>query len=170
MVIMDIEGYAKRALRKDPSNEIGLEAQLASRILEIKHISSDRAHEIATAVICEAKATLHTEGDVLCPTFSGVAMGEFGVGSRGTGDFYVHSKLGEVIGKTDAVVDSSQLDDSGVVKIGDEYLVVTIDGIHSRLSDFPFLSGFHVARAALRDVYSMGARPLAMLSDIHIAD
>jgi len=67
-------------------------------------------------------------------------------------------------------VDSSQLDDSGVVKIGENYLVVTIDGIHSRLSDFPFLSGFHVARAALRDVYSMGARPLAMLSDIHVAD
>jgi hydrogenase expression/formation protein len=97
-------------------------------------------------------------------------MGEFGVGSRGTGDFYVHAKLGEVIGQTGAVVDSSQLDDSGVVKIGDDYLVVTIDGLHSRLSDFPFLSGFHVARAALRDVYSMGARPLAMLSDIHIAD
>ena len=86
-------------------------------------------------------------------------MGEFGVGSRGVGDFYVHAKLGEVIGKTGAVVDSSQLDDSGVVKIGENYLVVTIDGIHSRLSDFPFLSGFHVARAALRDVYSMGARP-----------
>jgi len=97
-------------------------------------------------------------------------MGEFGVGSRGTGDFYVHSKLGEVIGKTGAVVDSSQLDDSGVVKIGEDYLVVTIDGIHSRLSDFPFLSGFHVARAALRDIYAMGARPLAMLSDIHVAD
>ncbi|MDK2911918.1 MAG: hydrogenase expression/formation protein, partial [Methanolobus sp.] len=46
----------------------------------------------------------------------------------------------------------------------------TIDGIHSRLSDFPFLAGFHVARAALRDVYVMGARPVAMLSDIHVAD
>ena len=115
---MDIEGYAKRALKKDPSNETGLEEQLASRILEIKSISSKRAHEIAAAVICEAKATLHTKGDVLSPTISGVAMGEFGVGSRGTGDFYVHSKLGEVIGNTGAVVDSSQLDDSGVVKIG----------------------------------------------------
>ena len=170
MVYMDIEGYAKRALRKDPSNEAGLEVQLASRILEIKDISPERAHEIAAAVVCEAKATLNVEGDVLSPTFSGVSMGEFGVGSRGTGDFYVHSKLGEVIGQTGAVVDSSQLDDSGVVKIGDEYLVVTVDGIHSRLSDFPFLSGFHVARAALRDIYSMGSRPLAMLSDIHIAD
>lgn len=167
---MDIEGYAKRALMKDPSNEEGLELQLASRILEIKNINPERAREIAAAVICEAKATLNVEGDVLSPTFSGVSMGEFGVGSRGTGDFYVHAKLGEVIGQTGAVVDSSQLDDSGVVKVGDNYLVVTIDGIHSRLSDFPFLSGFHVARAALRDVYSMGARPLAMLSDIHIAD
>lgn len=170
MVIMDIEGYVKRALRKDPSNEAGIEVQLASRILEIKTISPERAREIANAVVCEAKATLNMEGDVLSPTLSGVSMGEFGVGSRGIGDFYVHSKLGEVIGHTGAVVDSAQLDDSGVVKIGDDYLVVTVDGLHSRLSDFPFLSGFHVARAALRDVYSMGARPLAMLSDIHIAD
>lgn len=167
---MDIEGYAKRALRKDPSNEVGLKEQLASRILEIKDISSERAHEIVAAVINEAKATLNVEGDLLSPTLSGVSMGQFGVGSRGTGDFYVHSKLGEVIGQTGAFVDSSQLDDSGVVKFGDDYLVVTIDGIHSRLSEFPFLSGFHVARAALRDVYSMGARPLAMFSDIHIAD
>ena len=119
MVNMDIEGYAKRALRKDPSNEAEIEVQLASRILEIKDISPERAHEIAAAVICEAKATLNVEGDVLSPTFSGVSMGEFGVGSRGTGDFYVHAKLGEVIGQTGAVVDSSQLDDSGVVKIGD---------------------------------------------------
>ncbi len=167
---MDIEGYAKRALRKDLSNEVGLKAQLASRILEIKDINSERVHEIVAAVVNEAKATLNVEGDVLSPTLSGVSMGEFGVGSRGTGDFYVHSKLGEVIGQTGAFVDSSQLDDSGVIKFGDDYLVVTIDGIHSRLSDFPFLSGFHVARAALRDVYSMGARPLAMFSDIHIAD
>ena len=170
MVNMDIEGYAKRALRKNPSNEVGIKSQLALRILEIKDISSEHAHDIVAAVINEAKATLNVEGDVLSPTLSGVSMGEFGVGSRGTGDFYVHSKLGEVIGQTGAFVDSSQLDDSGVIKFGDNYLVVTIDGIHSRLSEFPFLSGFHVARAALRDVYSMGARPLAMLSDIHIAD
>jgi hydrogenase expression/formation protein len=53
---------------------------------------------------------------------------------------------------------------------GGDYLIVTIDGIHSRLSDFPFLAGFHVARASLRDVYVMGSRPLALLSDIHVAD
>ncbi|MDD3043815.1 MAG: AIR synthase-related protein, partial [Methanosarcinaceae archaeon] len=145
--------------------------KLAERILEIKTISPESARQIAGAVVTEAKATLDVKGDVLESTLSGVSMGQFGVGSRGTGDFYVHSKLGEVIGKTGAVVDSSQLDDSGVVQLEDgSFLVLTNDGIHSRLSDFPFLSGFHVARAALRDVYSMGARPLAMLSDIHVAD
>jgi hydrogenase expression/formation protein len=169
---MDIEGYAKRGLtRRDPD----LEQKLTDRILEIKDISRQRARDIASATIVEARATLRPAGEILAPITSGVTMGEFGVGSRGAGDFYAHEKIAEVIGKTDAIVDSSHLDDSGVVHISgqedqDRYVVLNIDGIHSRLSDFPFLAGFHVARAALRDIYVMGARPVAMLSDIHIAD
>jgi len=164
---MDIEGYAKRGLiRGDRS----LKEKLANRILEIKNISRYHADEIANAVIAEAKATLDPKGDILKPINSGVTMGDFGVGSRGMGDFYTHEKIAQVIGKTSAIVDSSHLDDSGVVRADGKYLVVTIDGMHSRLSDFPFLAGFHVARAALRDVYVMGARPVAMLSDIHVAD
>jgi len=164
---MDIEGYAKRGLiRGDKS----IKEKLADRILEIKNISRYHAEEIANAVIVEAKATLDPKGDILKPINSGVTMGDFGVGSRGMGDFYTHEKIAQVIGKTSAIVDSSHLDDSGVVRADGKYLVVTIDGMHSRLSDFPFLAGFHVARAALRDVYVMGARPLAMLSDIHVAD
>ena len=164
---MDIEGYAKRGLlRKDKL----LKEKLAERILEIKNISQKHANEIAGAVIIEAKATLDPKGEILKPISSGVTMGDFGVGSRGMGDFYTHEKIAQVIGKTSAVVDSSHLDDSGVVRVRGEYLVVTIDGMHSRLSDFPFLAGFHVARAAIRDVYVMGARPVAMLSDIHVAD
>jgi len=164
---MDIEGYAKRGILR---NDRGLEEKLADRILEIKNISHKDALEIASAVIVEAKATLKPEGELLSPTTSGVTMGEFGVGSRGLGDFYTHEKIAEVIGRTSAVVDSSHLDDSGVVRAGGQYVVVTIDGMHSRLSDFPFLAGFPVARAALRDIYVMGARPVAMLSDIHVAD
>jgi hydrogenase expression/formation protein len=164
---MDIEGYAKRGLiRRDKS----LKEKLADRILEIKNISRYHAQELANAVIFEAKATLDLKGDILKPIHSGVTMGDFGVGSRGMGDFYTHEKIAQVIGKTSAVVDSSHLDDSGVVHADGKYLVVTIDGMHSRLSDFPFLAGFHVARAALRDVYVMGAQPVAMLSDIHVAD
>lgn len=164
---MDLEGYAKRGILR---NEKALEEKLADRILEIKKISRKHAQEIASAVIVEAKATIKPGGELLTPTISGVTMGDFGVGSRGMGDFYTHEKIAEVIGRTSAVVDSSHLDDSGVVRAGGQYLVVTIDGMHSRLSDFPFLAGFHVARAALRDIYVMGARPVAMLSDIHVAD
>ncbi len=164
---MDLEGYAKRGILR---NDKALEDKLADRILEIKKISRKHAQEIAKAVIVEAKATIKPRGELLEPTTSGVTMGEFGVGSRGMGDFYTHEKIAGVIGRTSAVVDSSHLDDSGVVRAGGKYLVVTIDGMHSRLSDFPFLAGFHVARAALRDIYVMGARPVAMLSDIHVAD
>jgi hydrogenase expression/formation protein len=164
---MDLEGYAKRGLLRNDKN---LAKKLAERILEIKNISQKHAGEIANAVIVEAKATINPQGELLKPLSSGVTMGEFGVGSRGSGDFYTHEKIAEVIGKTSAIVDSSHLDDSGVVRAGGQFLVVTIDGMHSRLSDFPFLAGFHVARAALRDVYVMGARPVAMLSDIHVAD
>jgi hydrogenase expression/formation protein len=42
--------------------------------------------------------------------------------------------------------------------------------MHSRLSDFPFLAGFHVTRATLRDAYVMGAKPIMLFSDIHVAD
>ncbi|MDO8727352.1 MAG: AIR synthase-related protein [Candidatus Methanoperedens sp.] len=164
---MDLEGYAKRGILR---NDKDLNEKLADRILEIKKISRKHALEIAGAIIVEAKATLKPDGELLSPTTSGVTMGEFGVGSRGLGDFYTHEKIAEVIGRTSAVVDSSHLDDSGVVRAGGQYVVVTIDGMHSRLSDFPFLAGFHVARAALRDIYVMGARPVAMLSDIHVAD
>ncbi|WP_321429990.1 AIR synthase-related protein [uncultured Methanolobus sp.] len=165
---MDIEGYAKRGLT---NNESDLEDKLTARILEVKKTNPEHARKLAQATITEAKATLVLKGDVLEPTVSGVTMGEFGVGSRGLGDFYTHEKIAEVIGKTKAVVDTTHLDDSGVVKSdGGEYVILTVDGMHSRLSDYSFLAGFHVARAALRDVYVMGARPVAMLSDIHVAD
>jgi len=169
---MDIEGYAKRALLSGES-EGQIEERLALRIREIKgkNVTEQHSKELAHAVMVEANATLELKGDILEPVTSGITMGQFGVGSRGLGDFHTHEQIARVIGKTSAEVDSTHLDDSGVVKSGSgEYLVLTVDGIHSRLSDYPFLAGFHVARAALRDIYAMGARPLAMLSDIHVAD
>ena len=164
---MDIEGYAKRGLRKgDPD----LLEKLTDHILEIKDISRESAGKLAGAVIEEARVTLDVKDDVIASQPCGVTMGAFGVGSRGRGDFYAHRKIAEVIGKTNAVCDSSQMDDSGVVRAGGQYVVVTVDGMHSRLSDFPFLAGFHCTRASLRDLYVMGAKPVALFSDIHIAD
>lgn len=166
---MDLEGFAKRGLgRSDPN----VESKLAEMILEVKgeRITKDYAEKLARAVLEEARATLDPKGDVFDLQDSGVTMGDFGVGSRGLGDFYAHEKIAEVIGETDAVVDSRQLDDSGAVEAEGKYLVLSVDGMHSRLSDYPFLAGFHVTRATLRDVYVMRARPVAMFSDIHLAD
>jgi hydrogenase expression/formation protein len=164
---MDLEGFAKRGLAKD-DREIGF--KLKALIREVKDISEDQADKLAEAVLEEARTTLNPRGEVFALQNSGVTMGDFGVGSRGSGDFYTHTKIAEVIGRTGAVVDSTELDDSGVVKAGESYIVGTVDGMHSRLSDYPFLAGFHVTRAALRDIYVMGAKPVALLSDIHLAD
>ncbi|WNY26864.1 AIR synthase-related protein [Methanolapillus ohkumae] len=174
---MDLEGYAKQLILK---NKADAESELKKRILEIKDISENDAKKIAAAVLEETNFTLNFKEDILTFQKADVSVGNFGVGSRGIGDFYVHGKIGEVIGKTEAVLDASNLDDSGVVSfplssplsnpLSNPFLVLTVDGMHSRLSAFPFLAGFHVARAALRDIYVMGAKPLAMLSDIHVAD
>lgn len=172
---MDLEGHAKRLYRAGrPRNDIVEEVALL--ISDVKKTSRTFSLKMAEAIVTEVESSLiiQDSGGVFYYEPSGVSMGNFGVGSRGLGDFYVHRKLSDVIGKTTAVIDSSNMDDSGVVsysKFNDsEFVVVTVDGIHSRLSSFPFLSGFHAARAALRDIYTMGSRPIAMLSDIHMAD
>ena len=120
------------------------------------------AEHFANAVITEVKNTSNLTTDLLTCTQADVAMGEFGVGSRGTGDFYAHRKIADIIGKTGANVGVDEMDDAGVVEAGGRYIICTVDGMHSRLSDFPFLAGFHVTRATLRDCYVMGARPVML--------
>lgn len=166
---MDLEGYAKRALRRGENHD-NILRKLIERIIEIKDVSRDKSSILAKAVLEEAEVTLHPNNDIISFSASGITMGEFGIGSRGHGDFYAHQKIAEIIGDTSALIDSSQLDDSGVVSVDGKYIVLTVDGMHSRLSDFPFLAGFHVTRAALRDIYVMGARPIMLFSDIHLAD
>ncbi len=165
---VDIEGYARRMLEKKSEDEV--RCRLARRIAEIKGWNFDNALEWADAVILEVR-NAYSKSDYLLEYWkSGVKMGEFGVGSRGKGDFYVHSKIAEVIGRSDAVISSKDLDDAGVVARSGLYISVAVDGIHSRLSEFPFIAGFHVTRAAMRDVYVMGTEPVAVFSDIHVAD
>ncbi|HXY88338.1 MAG TPA: AIR synthase-related protein [Candidatus Acidoferrales bacterium] len=160
---MDLEEYAKRALKRGQKRE-DIENTLADRIQEIRQSSRESALLLSKAVVDEANFTARDEKK------SGVTMGKFGVGSRGSGDFYIHEKIADIIGNTSAIIGSDQLDDSGVVKAYDKYIVITVDGMHSRLSDYPFLAGFHVTRASLRDIFVMGAEPIALFSDIHLAD
>ena len=138
---------------------------------------------MAESVIDEVKTTMelnNTEDeflrDIITVPKANVGMGKMGVGSRGAGDFFVHRKIAEIVKSTkvQSVVDPNAQDDGGVVKVpapGDDvYITTAVDGIHSRLSEYPFLGGFHVTRATLRDVCVMGADPVAILSDLHLAD
>ncbi len=165
---MDLEGYARRLLERLSEEEV--REKLVERIVEIKGWDRERAERWAEAVIVEVRNAYSKTDPVLDYYRSGVKMGEFGVGSRGRGDFYVHEKIAEMISSSGSVISSKDLDDAGVVRVGNLYISVAVDGIHSRLSEFPFIAGFHVTRAAMRDVYVMGAKPIAVFSDIHVAD
>jgi hydrogenase expression/formation protein len=170
---MDLEGFVRRRIVKGIDEAEILHA-LDGTLQEFKDWSSEKRLEFSKAVIDEVKITEQGIEDPFLKMLieypkTGVSMGEFGVGSRGEGDFFVHRNLAEII-KTDALVDATQQDDAGVVAGEGKYVTVAIDGMHSRLSDFPYLAGFHVARAALRDVYVMGSRPVALISDLHLAD
>ncbi|WP_319378377.1 AIR synthase-related protein [uncultured Methanocorpusculum sp.] len=166
---MDVEGFVRRSMLKDISEE-DIEKLLQERILDIKNIDEGFAREFARAVIEEVKVTSGLNGDLFEYEHAGVSMGEFGVGSRGSGDFYAHRKIAHVIGSTSVEVGVDQMDDGGVVEANGQYIITTVDGMHSRLSDFPYLAGFHATRATLRDVYVMGAKPVGLISDVHIAD
>ncbi|MBZ9571089.1 hypothetical protein KQY27_06000 [Methanobrevibacter sp. TMH8] len=188
---MDIEGFIRDKLAKqnkslNKEEEKSLEGILANRIMEYKNINHDNAILMAKSVIDEVQTTLDIQNsddeflkELIAIPKADIAMGEMGVGSRGAGDFFVHRKIAEIVASTNSssLVNPEAQDDGGVVKspVGSEddnevYITTAVDGIHSRLSEYPFLGGFHVARASLRDVCVMGAEPVAIISDIHLAD
>jgi len=178
---MDIEGFVRTRINDYDYDELA--DILAVRIREYKNINEENSVEMAKAVIDEVSTTLKLQesNDTFLKELTNVnranvLMGEMGVGSRGAGDFFVHRKIAEIVSSTNtqSLVNPSEQDDGGVVKAdisNDEvYITTAVDGIHSRLSEYPFLGGFHVTRATLRDVCVMGADPVAILSDVHLAD
>lgn len=178
---MDMEGYVRQRLNNYDEND--LKDLLSQRIREYKNISQDKSLLMAESVIDEVKTTLNLKNsddtflkEIIEVPKADIAMGEMGVGSRGAGDFFVHRKIAEIVSSTNtsSLVNPSEQDDGGVVKANspnDElYITTAVDGIHSRLSEYPFLGGFHVTRATLRDICVMGADPVSILSDVHLAD
>jgi hydrogenase expression/formation protein len=173
---MDLEGFARRKILEGAEKDDVVKS-LAELVAEFKEWEADRLHDFSDAIYEEIKTSLGFKKindpflrRVLDYPRTGVSMGEFGVGSRGVGDFKVHRDIAEIVGGIGALIGPSEQDDAGVVKGGGRYVTVAVDGIHSRLSEFPFLAGFQAARAALRDVFVMGSRPVAVLSDLHLAD
>jgi len=164
---MDLEEIARRFFReKLPDEEIirrlkalGVDGDFASALL--KEI---RNSELLPGLNGEIRELINFQ-----PT--GLEAGASGMGSRGEGDFIIHHSIAQVAGGRGAVVGPRGQDDGGVVRLSEgKFLVVSVDGLHSRLGHFPFLAGFHVARACIRDVLVMGAEPVALFSDVHLAD
>ncbi len=159
----EVEEWLKRLVRiwKSDWSDEKVEEFVSAVLDEVRHVR--RAHELEGEL-----------GRLLEPPSSGVTMGEMGVGSRGEGDFFVHELLTKLAARTSkgALVSPEERDDAGATEIreGERVIVSAVDGMHSRLSEFPFLAGFHATRAAMRDVLVNGARAVGVLVDLHLAD
>ena len=175
--MVDLEGLVRKKLKEGLSDSEILNL-LTETIRYYKKISQQKASSFAKAIFDEIKTTFETQSltdhflrELIEYPKANISMGEIGVGSRGEGDFFIHRKIAKLVSENKSmVIGPKAQDDAGVVKAGPYYIAVTVDGTHSRLSEYPFLAGFHVARAALRDIYVMGGKPIAMLTDLHLAD
>ena len=170
------------------------EAQILERIVQeyqdFKEIDDYTALNLAKAILEEcqksdiSKVSIPFIREILNINKANVSVGKQGVGCRGSGDFFVHKLIAE-LSETEAkaFLAPKSLDDAGAVRLQDIrgfrnsqfdekslIIVSKMEGIHSRLSDFPFICGFHVTRACLRDLYVKGARPISIMIDTHLGD
>ncbi|MCY0859054.1 MAG: AIR synthase-related protein [Sulfolobaceae archaeon] len=154
---MDLEGIAKKLL----PDEEAIRKKLKEEIEFYKGTHYPLTDKLIEAIIKEVKSEVNAKGLLFEYFKTGAKAGDSGLGSRGTGDFLIHNYLFNLSGRP-----LYTFDDAGVAK----NVVVSIDGIHSRLSYFPFLAGFHVTKATLRDIMTKGAEPLGIIIDIHLSD
>jgi hydrogenase expression/formation protein len=183
--LSDLEGLTRRLLIQNKTDEEILN-RLVQEYLDFKDIGREQAYKFAKAILTECKKSDISKvsepfiKDLLGINKAGVTVGKQGVGCRGVGDFFVHKLLASLSEtETQAFLSPTSLDDAGAVRLSDvsnlndtnDIIIVSkMEGIHSRLSDFPFICGFHVTRACLRDLYVKGAEPISIMIDVHLAD
>lgn len=185
----DLEGLTRRLIQKGKSDEEILK-RLIQEYSDFKDINENVAMRFARAILEECrKSDVSLVSDpfinlILEFEKSNITIGRQGVGCRGVGDFFIHKLLGEVSEtENKPYLSPKSLDDAGAILVSEiknifnkpvknEDLIVVskMEGIHSRLSDFPFICGFHVTRAALRDLYVKGSKPISIMIDAHLGD
>ncbi len=159
----DLEGLTRNLIRKGYSEEQIVE-RLVEEYLDFKEITKEKAKILARAVLEECKnSDTSSIGNpfikrLLTINEANITVGKQGVGCRGAGDFFVH-KLIASLSETEKIpfLSPQSLDDAGAVRLKDManlggmsegmedlFIVSKMEGIHSRLSDFPFICGFHV--------------------------
>jgi len=187
--LSDLEGLTRNLIKKGYSEQQILE-RIVKEYHDFKDIDNSLAMKFAKAIFEECrKSDIRSVSepfvkDLLDINKANVSIGKQGVGCRGAGDFFVHKLITE-LSETEykAFLSPTSLDDAGAVrmidikdfkdqlyKLEDLIIVSKMEGIHSRLSDFPFICGFHVTRAALRDLYVKGAKPISIMIDTHLGD
>jgi hydrogenase expression/formation protein len=187
--LSDLEGLTRNLITKGYSDQQILE-RLVLEYHDYKDLDENLARKYAKAVLEEChKSDIGSLKDsfikgLLDVNRANVTIGKQGVGCRGAGDFFVHKLITE-LSETDKkpFLAPTSLDDAGAIrlsslsgfdgkKVGHYDLIIAskMEGIHSRLSDFPFICGFHVTRAALRDLYVKGAKPISIMVDVHLGD
>jgi hydrogenase expression/formation protein len=185
----DLEGLTRRLIKKGYTEQQIIN-RLVQEYLDFKDIDENSAVKLANAILEECqKSDISSVSnpfikELLEINLANVTIGKQGVGCRGAGDFFVH-KLIANLSETEvqAYLAPSSLDDAGAVLLRDikgfknesydtQNLIIVskMEGIHSRLSDFPFICGFHVTRACLRDLYVKGAKPISIMIDTHLGD
>ncbi|MFX1512784.1 MAG: AIR synthase related protein [Promethearchaeota archaeon] len=176
----DLEGITLKLL-KVGKNESEIIEYLQGQIEFYKGEDYQISKSMAKAILSEVRKSRQKRDSfeqkllltLLNTPQSDITMQTGGVGCRGEGDFKVHQKLASLAATVDATLGVKDLDDAGVIKIEEEgikYIISKIEGMHSRLSEFPFLAGFHVTRAALRDIFVKGGEPEALMIDLHLGD
>ncbi|MHA2393500.1 MAG: AIR synthase-related protein [Promethearchaeota archaeon] len=182
----DLEGLTRNLLRKGYTEKEIL-VRLAQEYQDYKEIDKATAFKFSKAILDECqKSDISLVSDPFVKGLldihqANVSVGKQGVGCRGIGDFFVHKLIAELSEtETKAFLAPSSLDDAGAVRLQDirdfdttpkDLIIVSkMEGIHSRLSDFPFICGFHVTRACLRDLYVKGAKPISIMVDAHLGD
>jgi hydrogenase expression/formation protein len=176
----DLEGIANHMLDARSTDESIIE-QLKNLYKIFKpSLSDDLLTKLSLSILEEVQKSRVLPGidiikDVLTAERVNLTIGEQGVGCRGMGDFVVHEFITKLASdRKTAFLAPQAMDDAGAVileKNGSRIFVVTkMEGMHSRLSNFPFIAGFHVTRACLRDLLVKGAIPISIMVDIHLGD
>ena len=152
---MDLEGIA----RKLYPNKDEIRRKLLEEIEFYKGKDYPLKEKVIEAIIKEVFNSINAKGEIFEYPRSNIKAGDAGLGSRGIGDHIIHNRILEIAGL-------QGYEDARI----NQGIVAAIDGIHSRLSYFPFLAGFHATKAALRDIMVKGAEPIGVIVDIHLSD